>query len=253
VSALSRRRILSGALACSVLAELTSRAAPAQADLWGADVGVLVSILTQAIAQAVSLVNLVIQTANEVKMMTTMLKQVASGSFPALLQFVNTANATYNSLTTGVRSMSYQMARIDAEYNKLFPNGAPAAGTSVAQHKAQYLAWNQEVVGAAQVAARQQTALATLDSQASQTQSVLKQSQSASGEVELLQLIAQMIGITNSELVVLNQTFATTGRVLTDMAAQGASERQMSLGKSDDARSGYTDKGPSVPVPSTLP
>jgi hypothetical protein len=124
---------------------------------------------------------------------------------------------------------------------------------SVAQHRAQYQAWNQEVVGAAQVAVRQQTALSSLDDQATQTQNVLKQSQSASGEVELLQLIVQMIGITNSELLVLNQTLATTGRVLTDMAALDASGRQSSLGKSDDVREGYTDKGAPVVVPSTLP
>jgi hypothetical protein len=123
----------------------------------------------------------------------------------------------------------------------------------VSQHRAQYQAWNQEVVGASQVAARQQTSLSTLDTQATQTQTVLKQSQAAGGEVEQLQLIAQMIGITNSELLVLNQTLATTGRVLTDMAAQSASEKQLSLGKSDDVRSGYTDKGLPNAVPSTLP
>jgi hypothetical protein len=108
-------------------------------------------------------------------------------------------------------------------------------------------------VGASQVAARQQTSLSNLDRQAAQTQTVLSQAQAGSGVVEELQLIAQMIGITNSELIVLNQTLSTTGRVLTDLAAQGASEKQLSLGKSDDARAGYTDKGLPVPVPSTLP
>jgi hypothetical protein len=118
---------------------------------------------------------------------------------------------------------------------------------------AQYTAWNQEVLGASQVAERQQTSLSNLDSQAAQTQTVLKQAQAGSGVVEELQLIAQMISITNSELLVLNQTLATTGRVLTDVAAQSASEKQLSLGKSSDALSGYTDKGVPVPVPSTLP
>jgi hypothetical protein len=115
------------------------------------------------------------------------------------------------------------------------------------------VAWNKEVVSAAQIAARQQTSLSTLDNQASQTQEVLQQSKAASGVVEQLQLIAQMIGITNSELTLLNQTLATTSRVLTDMAAQGASERQLSLGKGDDVRAGYTDKGKPVVVPKTLP
>lgn len=253
MNTLPRRKVLSGALACGVLAEILSSATPAEADFFGGDIGVLVAILTQSISTASSLVNLVLQTTNQVRMMTTMLEQVSKGSFPALISFINTARFTFNSLTWGVRSMSYQLARIDSEYNSLFPAGPPPTSTAIAQHRAQYQAWNQEVVGASQVAARQQTSLSTLDNQATQTQAVLQQSQAASGEVEQLQLIAQMIGITNSELLVLNQTLATTGRVLTDMAAQGASEKQLSLGKSDDARSGYTDKGSPNVVPSTLP
>ena len=253
MNTLPRRKILSGALACGVFAEILARGAPAQADLFGGDIAVLLAILTQSISTALSLINLVTQTAYQVRMMTTMLEQVSKGSFPALIAFINTARFTFNSLTWGVRSMSYQLARIDSEYNSLFPSGPPPSGTPVSQHRAQYQAWNQEVVGASQVAARQQTSLSTLDNQATQTQAVLKQSQAASGEVEQLQLIAQMIGITNSELLVLNQTLATTGRVLTDIAAQSASEKQLSLGKSDDARSGYTDKGLPNAVPSTLP
>jgi P-type conjugative transfer protein TrbJ len=250
---LPRRRILSGALAVAVFAELTAREAPAQADLFGGDVAVLLAILTQSISQAMSLTNLVLQTANQVRMMTTMLRQAASGSFPALISLINTARYTFNSLTWGVRAMSFQMAHIDAEYSALFPSGPPPTGTPVAQHMAQYTAWNEEVLGASQVAERQQTSLSNLDSQAAQTQTVLKQAQAGSGVVEELQLIAQMISITNSELLVLNQTLATTGRVLTDLAAQSASEKQLSLGKSGDARAGYTDKGVPVPVPSTLP
>jgi P-type conjugative transfer protein TrbJ len=250
---LPRRRILSGALAVAVFAELSSREAPAQADLFGGDVAVLLAILTQSISQAISLTNLVLQTANQVRMMTTMLRQAASGSFPALISLINTARYTFNSLTWGVRAMSFQMAHIDAEYSALFPSGPPPTGTPVAQHMAQYTAWNEEVLGASQVAERQQTSLSNLDSQAAQTQTVLKQAQAGSGVVEELQLIAQMISITNSELLVLNQTLSTTGRVLTDLAAQSASEKQLSLGKESDARAGYTDKGVPVPVPSTLP
>jgi hypothetical protein len=236
-----------------VAADALTLTKPAQADAFGGDVLVLLGILDQSISQAVSLTNLVLQTANQVRMMTTLLQQVSSGSFPALIAFINTARYSYNSLTWGVRSMSYQLASIDQEFEKLFPSGAPSPGTPVAQHRAQYQAWNQEVVGASQVAARQQTTLSKLDDQAAQTKTALQQSQTASGVVEQLQLIAQLIGITNSELTVLNQTLSTTGRVLTDMAAMGASERQSSLGKSDDARAGYTDKGAPVAVPHTLP
>ena len=168
MNSVSRRRMISGALACGVFAELLGHSVPAEADLFGADVGVLVAILTQSISTASSLVNLVLQTANQVRMMTMMLEQVSKGSFPALITFINTARFTFNSLTWGIRSMSYQLARIDSEYNSLFPAGPPPSHTAVAQHRAQYQAWNQEVVGASQVAARQQTSLSTLDKQATQ-------------------------------------------------------------------------------------
>ena len=253
MTALGRRRILSGLFAAAVALEVSARTETAKADIFGGDVAVLAAILTQSISQAISLINLVTQTVNQVRMMTTMLQQVSKGSFPALIAFINTARFTFNSLTWGIRSMSYQLARIDSEYNSLFPSGPPPSNTPVALHRAQVEAWNGEVVGASQVAARQQTSLSNLDAQAAQTQTVLTQSQAASGVVEQLQLIAQLIGITNSEISVLSQTLSTTGRVLTDMAAVSASERNLSLGKSDDARAGYTDKGAPNLVPSTMP
>ena len=109
-------------------------------------------------------------------------------------------------------------------------------------------------MGASQVAARQQTSLSTLDNQATQTQAVLKQSQAASGEVEQLQLIAQMIGITNSELLVLEPD-ARDDRTCPD-GHGGARARPRSSSRSARATtraSGYTDKGLPNAVPSTLP
>ena len=158
---------------------------PPQADLFGGDVPVLVAILTQSISQR-----------HEPRQPGRPDGQPgpdddddAPAGEPGIVSRPSSRSSIppappINSLTWGVRSMSYQLARIDSEYNSLFPAGAPPSGASVLQHRAQYQAWNQEVVGASQVAARQQTSLATLDDQATQTQAVLKQSQAAQGEVE---------------------------------------------------------------------
>jgi len=250
---LTRRRVLSGALACGALAADFTHAAPARADFFGGDLPLLAGILAQAIEEVINLGSMLSQIVNEVQMMTTMLKAVSSGSFPALVAFINTARSSYNTLTSGVRSMTYTLGRIDNEYEKLFPASQPQPGTTVASHRQQYQAWHQEVIGAAQIASRQQTDLETLDKHASQTQSILQQSQAESGIVGQLQLVAQMIGITNAQLILINQTLSTTGRVLTDMAAAGASEHQLSLAKKDDSRAGYTDKGQPVVVPKSLP
>ena len=141
--------------------------------------------------------------------------------------------------------MSYQLARIDSEYNSLFPAGAAAdAAPSVAQHRAQYQAWNQEVVGASQVAARQQTALSTLDSQATQTQAVLKQSQGR--ERRGRAAAAHRADDRHHQLRAPGpQPDARDDRARPDRHGRAdASEQQLSLGKSDDARAGIHGQGP---------
>jgi hypothetical protein len=250
---ITRRRALSAGLGCAALAREVTRAAPARADLFGGDIPILVGILTQSVMEVSNLASMVTQIINQVELMTTMLKAIGSGSFSALVQFINTARNSYTTLTSGVRSMSYTLNRIDSEYQQLFPGDPPPPGSTVAQHTQQYQAWHQEIVGAAQIAARQQTDLATLDAHAQQTQGILQQSQAEDGIVGQLQLLVQMVGITNAQLLLINQTLSTTGRVLTDMAAASASGEQLSLSKKGDHRAGYTDKGAPVVVPHTLP
>ncbi len=249
---LTRRRLLCASVALGAFGAPLATPAPARAVLVGGDVAVLTAILTQAIAQVSNLGSMLTQIINQVTLMKTMLTAASGGSFTALLSFISAARNSYNTLTSGVRSMAYTLNRIDTEYNQLFPPSQPA-GTTVAQHSAQYAQWNQEVLGAAQIAARQQTTLSTLDEHASQTNTILQQSQTASGVVAQLQLVVQMLGITNAQLITINQTLATTGRVLADMAATGASEKTLSIAKKQDSLTNYTDKGAPVTVPSQLP
>ena len=250
---IERRRVLSGALVWSILASQGSRPKDARADLWGGDLPLLAAILANAISTVSQLTSMLTQIAYQVGMLKTMLSQVDSGSFTSLVNFIVAARSSYSTLTSGVRSMAYTLSRVDAEYNQLYPPGPPPAGTTVAQHQQQAAAWNQEIVGASQIAARQQTTLSTLDDHANQTSAILQQSQTAGGVVAQLQLVGQLIGITNAQLILINQTLATSSRVLTDMAAAGASERQLSVAKKQDNLANYTDKGAPVVVPSQLP
>jgi P-type conjugative transfer protein TrbJ len=251
---LGRRRCLSGALVLGVLGPEVTFTVPARADLWGGDLPLLAAILAQAISMVSQTASMLTQIAYQVKMLQTMIANLDHASFSSILSFINTARYTYNSLTSNVQAMSYSLSRVDSEFKQLFPGDQPPPGTTVAQHRQAYQAWHQEVVGAAQVAARQQTSLETLESHAAKTQDLLSQSESSGGQVAAqLQVIAQLVGITNTELLVLNQTLSTTGRVLTDMAAASASERQLSLAQGDDARANYTGKGAPVAVPHTMP
>ena len=249
-----RRQLLSGAIAGCVLTSELTIAEPARADFWGGDIPILAAILAQTISIVTQTASMLTQITYQVKMLETMVKSLDHASFLQIVQFINTARYTFNSLTWGIRSMGYTLKRIDGEFKQLFPGDPPGPGTTSAQHRQAYQAWHQEVVGAAQVAARQQTSFETLETHAAKTQDLLNKSGANGGQVSTqLQVIAQLIGITNTELLVLNQTLATTGRVLTSMAAAGASERQLSLTKQDDARANYTDKGAPNVVPHSLP
>jgi hypothetical protein len=62
-----------------------------------------------------------------------------------------------------------------------------------------------------------------------------------------------MLAVLHADLGAVVQTLATTGRVLSDAAAGGASERQLSLEKKKRNLANYTNRGTPVAVPSTLP
>jgi len=99
---LRRRQLLSGALACGVLAgEMPPR--DAQADLWGGDLPILAAILAQTISIVTQTASMLTQITYQVKMLETMIKSLDHASFLQIVQFINTARYTFNSLTWGVR------------------------------------------------------------------------------------------------------------------------------------------------------
>jgi P-type conjugative transfer protein TrbJ len=250
----ARRRLIAGAIACSALGSGLTPSTPARADFWGGDLPLLAAILAQTISIVTQTASMVTQLTYQVKMLETMVKNLDHASFLQIVSFINTARYTLNSLTWGVRSMGFTLARIDGEFKQLFAGDKPPPGTTAAEHRQAYQAWHQEVVGSAQVASRQHTSMENLEQHASKTQDLLSKSDAHSGEVaSQLQILCQLIGVTNTELLTLNQTLATTGRVLTSMAAAGSQERLHALARQDDARANYTDKGLPVPVPHDMP
>ncbi len=248
--ALTRRRALRGAFSLASLACL-SAPSPARADLWGGDLGILSGILAEAIAEVAQLASMLSQFVAMVTLMKTELSALESGSFSSLLGFIQSAQASYSTLTSGIQSMAYGIGQINTDFQRLFPSNT--SDIAFAQHDQYYNQWNQEVLAASQVAARQQTVLSTLDNHASQADKVLQQSSNASGEVAQLQTVVQMLRLMQTELITINQSLATTGRVLTDMAAAEGSERQLSRTKKQSSLANYTSRGAAVVVPHKLP
>jgi conjugal transfer/entry exclusion protein len=186
-----------------------------------------------------------------VEYMKTELSAVSQGDLMALWAFIQTARMSYNQLTNNVRSMAYTIGAIDADFKRLFPSDT--SGTTFAQHDQYYNSWNTEVLAASQIAARQQTVLSTLDEQANQADTVLRQSQNASGVVAQLQTVVEMLRLMEGQLLTINQSLATATRVLGDVASADASNRQLSRTKKQESLAGYTNRGAPVAVPHRLP
>jgi P-type conjugative transfer protein TrbJ len=255
VRAVTRRRVLA-AVGAGLLVGLGP--ASADADLWGADLGPLTTLVAQMITQIAQYATQIAQFASmistmvaEVNLMKTELGALSSGDLMALLAFIQTARMSYAQLTNGVRSMAYTLSAIDSDFKRLFPPST--SGTTVAQHAQYYNQWNQEILASSQIAARQETVLSTLDAQASQADTVLQHSQAASGVVGQLQTVVEMLRLMQGQLLTINQSLASSGRMLADIAASTASQSQLALAKQQSSLTGYTSRGAPVVVPHRLP
>jgi conjugal transfer/entry exclusion protein len=250
------RRGLLAAVAGGVLVGLVP--APAAADLWGADLGPLTTLVGQSVTQIAQFASMISQFASMlaqmiamVNLMKTELSALKSGDLMALLSFVETAQMGYRELTGGVQSMAYTMGQIDGDFKRLYSKNT--SSIPFQQRDQVYNQWNTEILAASLVAARQQTVLATLDAQAAQANTVLEHSQNASGEVAQLQAVVEMLRLMEGQLITINQSLASAGRVLADIAASDASNRQLSRGKKQSSLANYTSRGAPVNVPHRLP
>jgi P-type conjugative transfer protein TrbJ len=248
VRALTRRGLIGGGAAL-----LLATAAPrgAEADLFGGDLGLLSQLITQSLAQIAQFTSMISQLVMTVNLLKMQLQAISHGDLMAILSFVQTAQMSYRSLTSNIQSMAFSLGLVSQEFHRLFPSSHPAP--SPAQNDAHYSQWNTEILAASEVASRQQAVLSDLDQHAAAANQVLESSKNAEGVVAQLQTVVQMLRLMQTELITVNQTLATTGRVLSDMAAADASNRQLSRAKKGSSLGGYTNRGAPVAVPHRLP
>lgn len=246
--ALTRRRLLAGGAG---LLLVTAAPAEARAGLLGGDLPLLTQLIGQSLAQMGQFSSMISQLVMTVNLLKMELSAIGHGDLMAILAFVQTAQMSYRSLTSNIQSMAFSLVLVSQKFHKLFPS--THASPSPAQNDQHYNAWNSEVLSASEVASRQQTVLLTLDQHAAAANQVLALSQNAEGVVAQLQTVVQMLRLMQTELITINQTLATTSRVLTDMAAADASNRQLSRAKKGSSLAGYTNRGAPVAVPHRLP
>jgi len=245
---LSRRHAVFAVLA--TLAERLLEPTEARADLWGGDVAVLSGILTQAIATVVNLANLLQTVQQELSATQTMLSTLDGQSFEAVLGIVNDATFSLSALTANVSSIGYTLGSVNSQFQKLYAGSY--ANVPLSQFDAMYGQWEGEILSSAEVAARSQATLSSLQNNATEAAAILAGSRASDGEVAQMQSVVQMLGLVQSQNNSVLQSLETTGRVLTATAAKDAAERQLAREKKRRHLAGYTSRGPSVP-PMAMP
>jgi P-type conjugative transfer protein TrbJ len=240
---LPRRHLLLAALAGAAAGLV--RPKNARADLFGADVAVLAGILTQAITEVSTLGSMLTTAMSQLELMKTQLSALDPHSFQSLFDLVDDLSLGYDALTSGIQSVGYTLASVNRQFQKEFPSNL--SKVPFAQFDSLYGQWQNEILGASEVAERAQTTIAALANDAASAHAILSRSAGASGEVAQLQSVVQMLALMQSQNGTLVQTLATTGRVMTSTAAAGASERQLSREKKKRNLANYTSRGAPVP------
>jgi conjugal transfer/entry exclusion protein len=238
-----RRHLLFAALAGAVARLL--RPSSARADLFGGDDVILSGILAQAIAEVSTLGSMLTSIMSQLELVRTELSALDPHSFQSLYDLVDDLSLGYDALTSGIQSVGYTLASVNARFQKEFPSNL--SKVPFAQFDGLYGQWQNEILAASQVAERAQTTLSRLASDAASAHAVLAHSAAAAGEVGQLQSVVQMLGLMQSQNGTLIQTLATTGRVLASTAASSASERQLSREKKKRNLANYTSRGSPVP------
>jgi conjugal transfer/entry exclusion protein len=245
---LARRHLLIAALAAA--GAYLRRPQAARADLWGGDIPILIGILTQAVATVSNLASMLVNLKDQLDAMNTMLSALDAASFQSVLALIGNSDLSYAELTDHIASIGYTLQSVQSQFRSLY--ASDYRKVSFSQFDSLYGRWEDEILASAEVAARSQTTLSTLQSNATQAAAILEHSAVASGEVAQLQSIAQMLGVMQSQNNSLLQSLATTGRVLTSSASKSAAERQLSREKKRRQLANYTSRGAPVP-PMSMP
>jgi conjugal transfer/entry exclusion protein len=244
----AQRWIFGAALAVVLLGGDGGRA---RADLFGSDIPILSGILTQAISELGTLGSMLDGVQSQVAALDAMLAQLSGGSFSAVLATMQSTAPSYADLTGNVASIDYTLQSVSGQFQALYDGRY--AGMPIGRFDALYGRWEDQVLEAAQVAARSQAVLSMLHDNATEAAAILASSQASGGQVAQLQAVVQMLGLMQAQNGAVIQSLATTGRVLTSEAARSAAEGQLSREKKRRHLAGYRYRGTPVPTMTTLP
>jgi P-type conjugative transfer protein TrbJ len=207
--------------------------------------------LIQNTSTALSTAKTVLWTYQQVKQMQSQignqlqsLKSLDPRSFDSLMALIDQGKLTYAMIRSDVDSLGFSVKEINQGFDGLFPRDKSKwKNVRYSDYDNYYTRWNTEITASSKAAERAQANLVIVERNNQQIADILKQAQSANGEVRQLQLINQQLGLIHQELGTLVQNLTTAGRVNANMAASAASEKMLQREAAQRRRDGYTSLG----------
>ena len=158
-----------------------------------------------------------------------MRRALDSGQFDLVRDTLQTNRATLQRVYSDLERIGATEAGMNSQWQRAFPQDAAAwRNVQYSDFDNLYTIWNSQLVESSGTAARAQAALADVRDRNSRAAEILRRSELSGGsEVQQLQTQNQMLAVMQADLSSILQSVASQGRVLSQMAAESASEKAM--------------------------
>ena len=246
------RRALRALLAAAALTTALGIAPAAHAQV-SSDAGLIAQLIVQE-QQAVSQLKSILSTLQgQTQLVLQLLKGQPQGELDLVGGLLQSAQTNYTSLLGNLQTIGYTIGAVNGNYSQTFPNTSSYQGMPQTGYPDVESGWQNEVLASSEIAARSQSSISNTEALTDLAKQILQLSGSTEGEVGQLQLILQILGVVQSQMTMLVQNLATTGRAMVETGAATASERQLSTERRRRNRLNYTSRGAAVSVPSQMP
>ena len=246
------RRALRAVLAAAVLTAALGIAPAARAQV-SSDAGLIAQLIVQE-QQAVAQLKSILSTLQgQTQLVLQLLKGQPQGELDLVGGLLQSAQTNYTSLLGNLQTIGYTIGAVNGNYSQTFPNTSSYQGMPQTGYPDVESGWQNEVLASSEIAARSQSSISNTEELTDLAKQILQLSGSTEGEVGQLQLILQILGVVQSQMTMLVQNLATTGRAMVETGAATASERQLSTERRRRNRLIYTSRGAPVSVPSQMP
>ena len=193
----------------------------AQAALTVIDLSNLQQNTLTAARTAQQIENQIEQIRNQVRSLQTF----SASSFSPLTGIYSSNMRELDGLLADVKGISFDLGKIDTQFNQLFPEGT-WDHIDPNQYQKYYQDWNRELSEAAKVSMKSQSVIQRSQAYNNEAAAILSRSAGADGQVRQLQATNQMLGIMASQLDGLTQNLAFSARVAATAAATAAQKEE---------------------------